>query len=256
MVCQRSGWKFVFRSRTDSSNCSILSLYWALCFIHFSIFVLGLHRVFGSMDNLLLVWLSFLGTFVDHTSVTVQSSCFQWHWNCTFVPACIIVWKWIQQKTIAYWCVLSQYCSWHLYQTKCWRGEFSHNPKQRHHNVYVAIIVHEFRNMRITACFFEEYDFVAATAWIPCTSPKDEGTCFSMETVDCISFWATPILTTLKKHFVDGSFQPTIDHNITSLSTVVRWYFYGRDKSFGKLDIVIRNLAQSGDHGAVCEWIS
>jgi hypothetical protein len=43
-----------------------------------------------------------------------------------------------------------------------------------------------------------------------------------METVDCISFWATPILTTLKKHLVDDSFQPTIDHNMTSLSTVVR----------------------------------
>jgi hypothetical protein len=54
------------------------------------------------------------------------------------------------------------------------------------------------------------------------TSPKDERTCFSMETVDCISFWATPILTTLKKHLVDDSFQPTIDHNMTSLSTVVR----------------------------------
>lgn len=90
MVCQRSGWKFVFRSRTDSSNCSILSLYQALCSIHFSIFVLGLHRVFGPMDNLLLVWLSFLRTFVDHTSVTVQSSCLQRHWNCTFVPAALL----------------------------------------------------------------------------------------------------------------------------------------------------------------------
>jgi hypothetical protein len=34
-----------------------------------------------------------------------------------------------------------------LYRTKCWQGEFSHNPKQHHHNVYAAIIIHEFRNM-------------------------------------------------------------------------------------------------------------
>lgn len=242
MVCQRSGWKFVFRSRTDSSNCSILSLYQALCSIHFSIFVLGLHRVFGPMDNLLLVWLSFLRTFVDHTSVTVQSSCFQRHWNCTSVPAALLFENEFSKKL--------------LHTDVCWQGEFSHNPKQHHHNVYAAIIVHEFRNMWELQLASLTNMTLWATAWIPCTSPKDEGTCFSMETVDCISFWATPILTTLKKQFVDGSFQPTIDHNMTSLSTVVRWYFYGRDKSFGKLDIVIGKLAQSGDHSATCEWIS
>jgi hypothetical protein len=252
VVCQRSGWKFVFRSRTDSSNCSILSLYRALCSIHFSIFVLGIHRVFGPMDNLLLVWLSFLRTFVDHTSITVQSSCFH-----IGIAHLFLLHYCLKMNSAKNYCILM--CAepvlllTFVLDKMLTRWEFSQNPKQHHHNVYAVIIVHEFRNMWESACFFEEYDFVA---WIPCSSPKDERTCFSMETVDCISFWATPILTTLKKHFVDDSFRPTIDHNMTSLSTVVRWYFYGRDKSFGKLDIVIGKLAQSGDHRAVCEWIS
>jgi hypothetical protein len=74
------------------------------------------------MDNLLLVWLSFLQTFVDHTSITVQSSCFQQHWNCTVIPAALLFENEFSKKllhTDACWASTAQ----HLYWTKCWQGE-------------------------------------------------------------------------------------------------------------------------------------